>query len=75
MIEQGVIRYTCDACGKELCLISKDGNPKPLPTNPAWTIKSEVGDLCPSCSNAWENYKKSFIERMRKENGKSIITR
>jgi len=61
-----VKRYTCDACKKTVCCA--DGN-----NIPKWTVETEVGDLCPSCSNAWENYKKSFIERMRKENGESLL--
>ena len=56
-----VKRYVCDACRKEVCVKDSDNVP-------SWTTSTEIGDLCPSCSNAWENYKKSFVERMRLEN-------
>ena len=61
-----VKRFVCDACKKSVCVQESENVP-------SWTISTEIGDLCPSCSNAWENYKKSFIEKMRKENGESII--
>ena len=59
-----VKRYICDACGKEFCI-------DPEHDIEGWT-SSEVGDLCPSCSRAWDNYKESFIERMRKDNGQPL---
>lgn len=61
-----VKRYVCDACKKSIC-VDESSN------CPSWTIKTEIGDLCPSCSNAWENYKASFVEKMRKENGESLL--
>ena len=61
-----VKRYICDACKKTTCVAESDNIP-------SWTTKTEIGDLCPSCSTAWDNYKKSFIEKMRKENGEAII--
>ena len=60
-----VKRYVCDACLRELCVAESENIP-------SWTTSTEVGDLCPACSNAWENHKKSFIERMRIESGKEI---
>ena len=65
MIDE-VKRYICDACGKQVCVKNSEN----IPT---WTVESEIGDLCPSCSTAWENYKSSFIEKMRKENGKDLV--
>ena len=62
-----VKRYVCDACGKQACTAESDNIP-------SWTVKTEIGDLCPSCSNAWENYKKSFIEKMKIANNKEIIS-
>ena len=61
-----VKRYICDACKRTVCVTESENVP-------SWTVKSEIGDLCPSCSNAWENYKKSFIERMRLENKENVI--
>lgn len=61
-----VKRFKCDACGKEVCCSDSKNVP-------SWTVSTEVGDLCPSCSNAWENHKQSFIERMRKENGANLV--
>lgn len=61
-----VKRYKCDVCDKELCVNDSENVP-------SWIVKSEVGDLCPSCSYAWENLKKDFINRMRKECGKDLL--
>ena len=63
-----VKRYTCDACNKSVC-VDDDENEN----IPAWTVNTEVGDLCPTCYSAWESWKSSFIERMRKENGGSLV--
>lgn len=60
-----VKRYECDACRKVDC-ISEDENIK------AWMLGTEVGDLCPSCARAWENYKQSFKEKMRIDNGADL---
>ena len=54
----------CDACMKEIHVssdpeIAKDEIPDD------WSFETEIGDLCPACTRAWENYKKSFIEKMR----------
>ena len=56
---QIVTQYQCDACKKSMCMSEEN------PNVPSWTVKTEIGDLCPSCSKAWENYKQSFIEKMR----------
>ena len=61
-----VKRFTCDACGKSVCVKESDNVP-------SWTVPTEVGDLCPSCDSAWESWKSSFVERMKKENGESLI--
>ena len=61
-----VKRYKCDVCRKEVCVTESENVP-------SWTIETEVGDLCPSCSNAWSEFKKSFVERIRKENKESLI--
>lgn len=61
MIDQ-VRRYMCDACGEIMCLDDKADI-----YESGWQIGSEIGDLCPSCKNAWTNYKQSFVERMRLE--------
>ena len=60
-----VRRYICDACFKEECV--NEGAVKE-----DW-VKTEIGDLCPVCARAWDNYKKSFVEKMRKDNGESLI--
>ena len=60
-----VKRYICDACRREEC-VSKDSEKED------W-IKTEIGDLCPSCARAWENYKSSFVEQMRKEHGEDVV--
>ena len=65
MIEN-VRKYTCDACGKSVDMNEGDNIPK-------WTEKTDVGDLCPSCANAWETWKKDFITRMRVENHKPVV--
>ena len=64
MIQRGT-RYICDACRKEF-FIQEGGE------NKEWT-EAEGWDLCPSCSRAWDNFKESFIERMRKDNGESLV--
>ena len=65
---QIVTQYQCDACKKSVCMTdTENGN------IPSWTVKTEIGDLCPSCSKAWENYKQSFIEKMRIENKEALI--
>ncbi len=61
-----VKRYTCDACGESVC-VADDKNV------PSWTVNTEIGDLCPSCASAWESWKSSFVERMRKENGGNLV--
>ena len=40
---------------------------------PSWTVGTEIGDLCPTCSYAWENYKKSFVEKMRLDNKEALV--
>ena len=60
-----VKRYVCDSCNKEECV-------DPESTAKDW-VKVEVGDLCPSCARAWDNYKESFIERMRKDSKKRLV--
>ena len=61
-----VKRYTCDACLKSTCVTESENVP-------SWTVKTEIGDLCPNCLSAWETWKTSFVERMRKESGESLI--
>ncbi len=65
MVEE-VRLITCDACRKSVKL----EDPK-YPDN--WLINTEIGDLCPSCSNAWSNYKRSFVEKMRLESKEAVI--
>ena len=68
MIENGV-QVTCDACKrKEFVGENEDRNVKLKDWH-----HSEIGDLCPSCDRAWDNYKSSFIEQMRKEHGESVV--
>ncbi len=61
-----VKRYKCDVCDKELCVTESENIP-------SWIVSTEVGDLCPSCANSWENLKKDFISRMHKENRKDLV--
>lgn len=61
-----VKRFVCDACRRQVCVTESENVP-------SWTTSTEIGDLCPSCTNAWENYKRSFVEKMRKENKESLI--
>ena len=64
----GVVkRYICTSCGKELC-VDVDAEAQD------WT-KADDWDLCPSCSRAWDNYKQSFLERMRKDNRADLFQR
>ena len=58
-------RYICDSCKKQECV-------DPEGVAEGW-VTTEVGDLCPSCARAWDNFKESFIERMRKDNGESLL--
>ena len=60
-----VKRYVCDSCKKVVCV-------DPEAEAEGWT-RTEVGDLCPSCVTAWENYKESFVVQMRKENKQSVM--
>ena len=62
---QKVKRYSCDACRKVDCVSEEQ-------ILHEWKIGTEIGDLCPSCSRAWENYKSSFLEKMRMDNGADI---
>ena len=64
MIED-VRKYKCDACKKE-------DSAKPGEALPNWTVGSEVGDLCPTCTRAWTEMKNSFLVRMRKDNGEAL---
>lgn len=59
---------TCDACKKKIEL---DSDNKIIPDG--WTNSGDLGDLCPSCSTAWNNLKQSFIEKMRMNSKESII--
>lgn len=62
----GVVkRYICDACKKEVCV--EEGTDLP-----EWS-RTEIGDLCPSCFRAWENYKQTFVDQMRKVNNEKLI--
>ena len=60
-----VKRYVCDACRCEECVGEDE-------VKEGWT-KTEEWDLCPSCTRAWQNFKSSFIEQMRKEHREDII--
>lgn len=60
-----VKRYVCDACKKVDC-VGENAEAE------GWVLGTEVGDLCPSCSRAWGNFKQSFLEKMRIDNGKDI---
>ena len=62
-----VTRYTCDLCG-ESNFVSKG-----VDSSLVWTTKTEIGDLCPNCYEAWEDMKKSFITRVKMVNGKDIV--
>lgn len=59
-----VKRYICDSCMKQECV-------EPDAEAEGW-IHTEVGDLCPSCARAWDNFKTSFVDRMRKDNGQDL---
>ncbi len=59
-----VKRYVCESCGKQEFV-------QPDSEAAEW-MTTEIGDLCPVCSRAWSNYKESFINRMRKDNGKPL---
>ncbi len=60
-----VKRYVCDACLREVCVGEKEEQSD-------W-VKTEGWDLCPSCARAWDNYKATFIEQMRKVNKENVI--
>jgi hypothetical protein len=61
-----VKRYECNACKKvETC--------GPEEILEGWSPDTEVGDLCPSCARSWESYKKSFIDKMRIDNGAELV--
>lgn len=60
-----VKRYICDACNHQVCV----GEAEDISD---W-VTTEVGDLCPSCARSWENYKKSFVEQMRKVNKENLV--
>ena len=63
----------CDACKKEVPIdICPDEDEPKLPGG--WIKETEIGDLCPSCAEAWKNYKKSFIEKMRMDKKEDIIS-
>lgn len=61
-----VNQYCCDLCRKKV-------NEEDIKDLTKWTLGTEVGDLCPSCSTAWANFKQSFIEKTRMENGEKIL--
>jgi hypothetical protein len=65
MVED-VKRYRCDACRNA---VSSDMEK----VKQTWAINTEVGDLCPRCSRIWEEFKQSFIEKMRLDNNEDII--
>jgi hypothetical protein len=60
-----VKRYVCDACKREECVGETEENTE-------W-VRTEVGDLCPACSRAWDNFKASFVEQMRKVNKENLV--
>lgn len=51
-------KYTCDICGMLLVLGVNDNIPD-------WTHHTEVGDLCPTCTELWEEHKKDFLKRYK----------
>ena len=55
------LKYECDCCG-ELAFMPEDSKEAPQ----GWRSNTEVGDLCPTCCNSWEQFKESFKQRMRK---------
>lgn len=62
-----MLALICDACKKQ---VEIDRETKEYPEK--WIKGCEIGDLCPSCANAWKNYKQSFIEKMRIENKEGL---
>ena len=60
-----VKRYICDACHRESCVGQNEENKE-------W-VKTPDWDLCPSCARAWENYKQSFVDQMRKVNKENVV--
>lgn len=62
-----VRRYICDVCESSFCVDTSADE------SLAWTVKTEVGDLCPDCERAWEELKESFITRMKKEHRKDLV--
>ena len=55
------LKYQCDCCG-DMAFMPEDSKESPQ----GWRITTEVGDLCPKCSKAWDIHKQDFIEKMRK---------
>ena len=63
-------KLTCDVCGKEVHIPESDLEEI---GSHGWRFGSEIGDLCPTCSLQWEDWKSTFVVKIRKEAKGDII--
>lgn len=56
-----VLKYQCDCCG-DMAFLPENSTEAPE----GWKTNTEVGDICQTCSNSWEQFKESFKQRMKK---------
>lgn len=62
-------KITCDCCRK---VVFCDNNDIDREAD-KWKFGSEIGDLCPTCANQWQDWKSTFVEKIRKETKGSIV--
>lgn len=62
-------KITCDCCRK-VVFCDKDELDKEVEK---WKIGTEVGDLCPMCANQWEDWKSTFLTKIRKETKGAVV--
>lgn len=56
------MKMTCDVCGKVAFVSEETEDP-----SEEWMFDTEVGDLCPLCRLQWNDWKTTFVTKIRKE--------
>lgn len=56
------LKMTCDVCGR-VEFVEENG----IDNSEEWEVDTEVGDLCPCCKLQWNDWKTTFVTKIRKE--------
>ena len=68
-------KFICDVCSKHYFVETGVHEPSrgieesdvEKAENAGWKFGTEVGDLCGNCALQWEDWKSTFVQKIRKE--------